>query len=166
MWIVRVKFLPNKLVKILNWTFFIAVFYFLFLSVMLKVGYQSPVFFSLFLLIPCGIILKRYLLGYNIKNIDRHRCNSCGSFKCSVVTHTEFISKKHDTEHHSWREHVGTSRSTVSNGNSTVNVTTNYYQQKGAVYNITYMYYSDTIKCQKCGVEWKKSRVEKKYGHV
>jgi len=164
--IIRIKFLSNKIVKILNITFYILIFYIISLIIILNIGYVSPLFFIVFLAIPFGIITKRYVNGYNQKNIDRHRCNSCGSFKQAYQTGTVFISKKHDIEVHTWRENLGSSTSKVYTNGNVVNVTTNYYQNKSSSNNITLMYYNDNMKCKKCSSTWKVSRVKKEYGHI
>ncbi|MCE1199210.1 MAG: hypothetical protein LWW85_09605 [Marinilabiliales bacterium] len=165
--LLRVKILPNRLLKILNYLVFFFVFYLFYLLLILNVGYVSPVFFTI---LTFGVLYFAYrkirISEFNHKRIDKDRCPSCRELHTIKFLNSEFISKKHDSESHSWRTYEG--RTTAHGYAQGVHVTvhTDHYQSHSTTNLITLFTYHDHHECTQCHSKFWLLRIEKKYGHL
>lgn len=165
--LLKVKLLPNQLLKILNYVVFFFIFYLFYLLIILNVGYVSPIFFSL---ITFGVLYFSYkkikISEFNHKNIDTNRCNNCRELKHIRFLRAEFIKKEHKTEHQYWRTFTGRTTAYAHVKGVDVTIHTDHYQSHGSIISTTIFTYHDHYQCSHCQHTFYLIRRDKKYGHL
>jgi len=166
-WICKLQFLPNIVVKMLNFIAFFSVYYLYYLFMLLHIFYPMDIIFTIGMSISLVYSFKsNNIFTFNHKQIDRNRCAKCHKMHTLKVIKVETLKKVHTTETSSWNQYLGSDTKTASSGNASVTVKTNYYQAHSNTYSVTIFHLKDHIECTSCKNRITINREEKKYGHV
>lgn len=150
-WVLRMRFLPNRIVKILNYLFFYLVFYLVYLFFLSQFFYPIATLYTIVILTGLlYVIRKKEIRKFNHGTIDAKRCSNCGSMGQLHRLKTETVRKEHKVLLNTWKSHVGSDTQTKWVADTKVTVKTDYYEQKGGSYQYTLIHMVDYNSCAKC----------------
>ncbi len=166
-WVRRVRFLPNLMVKIMNFVFFLLIFYLYYLFMLQQIFHVMATTFTIGMAVAFFYAIKRNnIFAFNRQKIDRERCVRCHHLQTLRLLQTETLKKVHRYKTAHWRSYLGRDSRTVSDGPVSVHVTTQYYKDNTSTSAITVFSLRDTLECNHCHKIKTLDYKTERYGHV